>query len=85
MNNSVEQPRQPDEKGLLFQILTVRINLEGQNDAENANNNKANNTRPPYTINAVLHFLQHEINRFEMERAHWLLEQAELRVGEIDF
>lgn len=32
-------------------------------------------------MNAVLHFLQHELNRFEMERARWQLEQAELKVS----
>jgi striatin 1/3/4 len=32
-----------------------------------------------YTMPAVLHFLQHEWSRFEMERAQWEMERAELQ------
>ncbi|KAI6227112.1 hypothetical protein M3Y95_00692300 [Aphelenchoides besseyi] len=52
---------------------------DGNNDNEENANTKENSTKPPYTVNAVLHFLQHELNRFEMERAHWELERAELK------
>ncbi|KAI6205692.1 Striatin-3 [Aphelenchoides besseyi] len=55
---------------------------DGNNDNEENANTKENSTKPPYTVNAVLHFLQHELNRFEMERAHWELERAELKMLE---
>lgn len=34
-----------------------------------------------YTIPGILHYIQHEWARFEMERAHWEVERAELQVG----
>uniref|UniRef100_A0A8C6GCE2 Striatin-3 n=1 Tax=Mus spicilegus TaxID=10103 RepID=A0A8C6GCE2_MUSSI len=37
-------------------------------------------TRPQqYTIPGILHYIQHEWARFEMERAHWEVERAELQ------
>ena len=33
-----------------------------------------------YTIPGILHYIQHEWARFEMERAHWEVERAELQV-----
>ena len=33
-----------------------------------------------YSIPGILHFIQHEWTRFEMERAHWDVEKAELQV-----
>ncbi|CAH6837443.1 Strn3 [Phodopus roborovskii] len=35
-----------------------------------------------YTIPGILHYIQHEWARFEMERAHWEVERAELQVPE---
>ena len=34
-----------------------------------------------YSIPGILHFLQHEWSRFEMERGHWDVEKAELQVS----
>ena len=34
-----------------------------------------------YSIPGILHFLQHEWSRFEMERSQWEVEKAELQVG----
>lgn len=34
-----------------------------------------------FTIPGILHFIQHEWARFEMERAHWEVERAELQVN----
>lgn len=35
------------------------------------------------TMPGVLHFLQHEWSRFEMDRAQWEMERAELQVFDI--
>ncbi|KAK5886947.1 hypothetical protein CesoFtcFv8_017926 [Champsocephalus esox] len=35
--------------------------------------------RQQYTIPGILHYIQHEWARFEMERAHWEVERAELQ------
>jgi len=40
--------------------------------------NKEDN-KPRYSIPGILHFIQHEWARFEMERASWELERAELQ------
>ena len=37
--------------------------------------------RQQYTIPGILHYIQHEWARFEMERAHWEVERAELQVS----
>lgn len=36
-----------------------------------------------YTIPGILHYIQHEWARFEMERAHWEVERAELQVSSL--
>lgn len=40
---------------------------------------------PKYTIPGILHFIQHEWTRFEMDRAHWEVERAELQVDIFKF
>ena len=47
---------------------------------KNANGNVEQESRPSYSIPGILHFIQHEWTRFEMERAHWEIERAELQV-----
>ncbi|PIO74552.1 Striatin family protein [Teladorsagia circumcincta] len=37
------------------------------------------NRRPPYTMHGVLHFLQHEWSKYEMEKAKWEMERAEMQ------
>lgn len=37
-------------------------------------------SRAQYSIPGILHFLQHEWARFEVERAQWEVERAELQV-----
>lgn len=39
-----------------------------------------NESGTKYTIPGILHFIQHEWARFEMDRAHWDVEKAELQV-----
>ncbi len=38
-------------------------------------------TRPQYSMPGILHFLQTEWARFEMERSQWEVERAELQVN----
>ena len=51
------------------------------NNTNNTNNN--NNERPAnvYTMPGILHYLQHEWNRFEFERQQWDVERSELMVS----
>ena len=39
------------------------------------------NQRPQYSMPGILHFLQTEWARFEMERSQWEVERAELQVN----
>lgn len=48
---------------------TVMTNLDAQT------------ARPVYTVPGILHYLQHEWNRFEIERQQWDTERAELQVS----
>merc|ERR1712071_426392 len=41
------------------------------------NNNEDNNPRTQYSIPGILHYIQHEWARFEMERSQWDVERAE--------
>lgn len=43
------------------------------------NNTSAPNA-PQYTIPGILHFIQHEWSRFEIERSQWDVDRAELQV-----
>lgn len=44
------------------------------------NKSEDGHQRPNYTIPGILHFIQHEWARFEMERAQWEVERAEFQV-----
>ncbi len=39
------------------------------------------NQRTQYSMPGILHFIQHEWARFEMEKAQWEVERAELQVS----
>ena len=43
------------------------------------------NQRPQYSMPGILHFLQTEWARFEMERSQWEVERAELQVKQRSF
>ena len=49
-----------------------------------ANNNDENSPRTQYSIPGILHFIQHEWARFEMERSQWDVERAELQVTRLE-
>lgn len=47
-------------------------------------NNKQNeevNPKSHYSIPGILHFIQHEWARFELERSQWEVDRAELQVS----
>lgn len=44
-------------------------------------NNASDRTNNSYSMPGILHFLQHEWNRFEFERQQWELDRAELMVS----
>lgn len=52
-------------------------NSIGLNKQDGSNN--ANSHEQIYTIPGVLHFIQHEFSRFEIERSQWDVDRAELQ------
>ncbi|XP_063712529.1 striatin-3-like [Symsagittifera roscoffensis] len=58
---------------------------KSMNNQQQSNNpgQKSAPEQMQYSIPGILHFIQHEWTRFEMERAHWDVERAELqaRIG----
>ena len=57
-----------------------------QNDSQPAGSSSGMGTldvqRPLYTVPGILHHLQHEWTRFEIDRQQWETERAELQVKE---
>jgi len=43
--------------------------------------NDDGNQRTQYSIPGILHFIQHEWAKFELERSQWEVERAELQVN----
>ncbi len=58
------------------QGLNSQIRSGGGVNEQNENNNQ----RPPYSMPGILHFIQHEWAKFEMERSQWEVHRAELEV-----
>lgn len=52
----------------------------GDKIVEDANNGNAQNV-PQYTIPGILHFIEHEWQRFQAERSQWDTDRAELQVS----
>jgi Striatin family len=52
-------------------------NTNDKNDDANGN---AQNDVPQYTIPGILHFIEHEWQRFQAERSQWDTDRAELQV-----
>lgn len=73
MNTSAENPisspqQQTDDHQIANNDARART---GQNDQQQ-------NQKPPYTIPGILHYLQYEWHKFEVERQEWEVEKAEL-------
>jgi len=57
-----------------------RSNIGGMSIGGNRQQDELGN-RPQYSMPGILHFLQTEWARFEMERSQWDVERAELQVN----
>lgn len=58
------------------QSLNGQLGSTGGISKQNENNNQ----RPQYSIPGILHFIQHEWAKFEMERSQWNVHRTELEV-----
>lgn len=69
-----------NHNGQLFGGANVEIVNNKHQGSENGNNSAVKEQSPQYTMPGVLHFLQHEWARFELERSQWELDRAEFQV-----
>lgn len=54
--------------------------LNKQGDEKQSNGSKG----PQYTMPGILHYIQHEFSRFEIERSQWDVDRAELQVNKFE-
>jgi len=69
---------QPVTAGL-NQDSSAGANNQHSQQQQNMQQKDENNPRNQYSIPGILHFIQHEWARFEMERSQWEVEKAELQ------
>ena len=67
---------------IILQASAAGGSLNSMGVAGGRNGSGANNGLQ-YSIPGILHFLQHEWSRFEMERGQWEVERAELNVSKL--
>ena len=72
------------QNGSVVGQIVSQISGQNQNNQQNLNNkddsgNVPNNTQ--YSIPGILHYIQHEFNRFELEKSQWDVDRAELQVN----
>lgn len=60
--------------------LAGAVNSKAAPSGEFGGGGSGEATRAHYNIPGILHFLQHEWARFEVQRAQWEVERAELQV-----
>lgn len=66
--------------GVFFNNNNNNSVLPGGGKGPLADGDAGEAARAHYSIPGILHFLQHEWARFEVERAQWEVERAELQV-----
>lgn len=62
----------------------VNNNTATGDKSDDANNGNSQNI-PQYTIPGILHFIEHEWQRFQAERSQWDTDRAELQVSVVSF
>lgn len=67
------------EDGSLNHQNGVQMTPQGNTNVNNKQNEETN-PKAQYSIPGILHFIQHEWARFELERSQWEVDKAELQV-----
>lgn len=74
-------PASQNHNGQLAGGANVSLaNNKHQGGSDNGSNGDAKDQRPQYSMPGILHFIQHEWARFELERSQWELDRAEFQV-----
>ncbi|XP_011160828.1 striatin-3 isoform X1 [Solenopsis invicta] len=73
-------PASQNHNGQLAGGVNVSLaNNKHQGGSDNGSNGDAKDQRPQYSMPGILHFIQHEWARFELERSQWELDRAEFQ------
>ncbi|XP_031770932.1 striatin-3 isoform X3 [Apis florea] len=68
-----------NHNGQLSSGANVPLTNNKHQGNDNGTNGDAKNERPQYSMPGILHFIQHEWTRFELERSQWELDKAEFQ------
>lgn len=79
MNLSAFESSTMDDGGSLNHQNGVQMAPQGGSVGNNKQGDE-NNPKAQYSIPGILHFIQHEWARFELERSQWEVDRAELQV-----
>ncbi|KMQ90980.1 striatin-3 isoformx2 [Lasius niger] len=75
-------PASQNHNGQLAGGANVSLaNNKHQGGSDNGSNGDAKDQRPQYSMPGILHFIQHEWARFELERSQWELDRAEFQLS----
>lgn len=69
-----------NHNGQLSGGANVSLTNNKHQGSDNGSNGDAKDQRPQYSMPGILHFIQHEWARFELERSQWELDRAEFQV-----
>lgn len=73
-------PASQNHNGQLSSGANVSLVNKTIQGSDNGSNGDAKDQRPQYSMPGILHFIQHEWARFELERSQWELDRAEFQV-----
>lgn len=76
-DNSAQLHQNGGGVGQLGSSSSSNTGLNKQGDEKQSNGSKG----PQYTMPGILHYIQHEFSRFEIERSQWDVDRAELQVN----
>ncbi|XP_011314225.1 striatin-3 [Fopius arisanus] len=68
-----------NHNGPLSSGANVSIGNDKHQNSDNASGNGAKDQKPQYSMPGILHFIQHEWARFELDRSQWELDRAEFQ------
>lgn len=82
-DNSSSQSQ--NHNGPLSGGANVTVTNNKQQNSDNVSSEGAKDQGPQYSMPGILHFIQHEWARFELDRSQWELDRAEFQVFFIPF
>ncbi|XP_063986956.1 striatin isoform X2 [Diachasmimorpha longicaudata] len=68
-----------NHNGPLSSGANVSIGNDKHQNSDNAGGNDAKDQKPQYSMPGILHFIEHEWARFELDRSQWELDRAEFQ------